>query len=106
MPLEEGPAESFEPSEFANVAADAGMKGIEAFLALHGARARHIFIVLDIDPATMPDPSAENGTMAGQGYDGPEEVFEELLDHARQVGAEMGVQVNIVTAPHRIGGQG
>jgi hypothetical protein len=98
--------DGFEPSEFANVAADAGMKAIIDWLAAHGAEARHIFIVLDLEPDSTPDAEAENATMAGHGYEGPEELFEELLDHARQVGESLGIQVNVVTAPHRVGGQG
>lgn len=102
MPIEEG-EHGFGPREFANAAASAGMKAMTEFLAEHDAEARHIFVVLDIDPFGLPADSP-NAAVAGHGYGSAEDLFIELLSHARRVGAEVGLTVTLMTGP--VGGEG
>lgn len=77
-------------------AADAGLRAIENALIANGARACHVLILVYAEGQPEGEP---NSTLAGQGYEDGRELLAELLTHAHEVGAKIGVDVNVISAP-------
>lgn len=84
------------PVALVDQAAKEAFDTVKAVLGRVGGKARHIFIV--IDGEDLPEGEI-NATLAGHNYDGPEDLFAELLDHAEQVGRKIGASVNVLRTP-------
>lgn len=97
MPRNEHPVTAIDQ------AANKAFEVIDWYLDQRGAAARHIFLIID---ATDQPEGEPNATMAARGYEDDSEVLAELLQHAREVGKEMGVSVYVLDSSESTPGQG
>lgn len=83
-----------EPVTLADRAAKAAFDAIDHTLNAGGAKARHIFIIIDGEGCPVGEPNASVGA---RGYEDDSDLLAELLGHAEELGREMGIGVNVIT---------
>lgn len=81
------------PVSAVDAAAEKAITAVHNALASHGACARHVLVLVDADD--VPDNQG-NASLAGFGYDGPLDVFNELMQHCAEIAEKLGMTMNVI----------